>query len=115
MKASFNRLSQYVHLMSNTAASTPLDVWTSSTNNIKPQIADQVALGFFKNYGESGNDYEASVEVYYKKMQNQIDYADRSNLFLNPFFEKDLFSLKTYSANGFSYFEITLLNSVSFS
>ncbi|MDF5689387.1 TonB-dependent receptor [Aquirufa aurantiipilula] len=90
VKASFNRLSQYVHLMSNTAASTPLDVWTSSTNNIKPQIADQVALGFFKNYGESGNDYEASVEVYYKKMQNQIDYADRANLFLNPYFEKDL-------------------------
>ena len=89
-KASYNRLAQYVHLMSNTAASTPLDVWTSSTNNIKPQIADQVALGYFKNFGENGNDYESSVEVYYKKMQNQIDYADRASLFLNPFFEKDL-------------------------
>ena len=90
LKASYNRLSQYVHLMSNTAASTPLDVWTSSTNNIKPQISDQVALGYFKNFGENTNDYEASVEVYYKDMQNQIDYADRANLFLNPFFEKDL-------------------------
>jgi hypothetical protein len=89
-KASYNRLAQYVHLMSNTAASTPLDVWTSSTNNIKPQIADQVAIGLFKNLGESGNDYETSVEVYYKEMQNQIDYADRANLFLNPLFEKDL-------------------------
>jgi hypothetical protein len=89
-KASYNRLAQYVHLMSNTAASTPLDVWTPSTNNIKPQIADQVALGLFKNLGEGGNDYETSVEVYYKEMQNQIDYADRANLFLNPLFEKDL-------------------------
>jgi hypothetical protein len=76
--------------MSNTAASTPLDVWTSSTNNIKPQIADQIALGYFKNLGPDGNNYETSVEVYYKAMQNQIDYADRANLFLNPYFEKDL-------------------------
>ncbi len=90
LKASYNRLAQYVHLMSNTAASTPLDVWTSSTNNIKPQVADQVALGYFKNLGPDGNNYEASVEVYYKDMQNQIDYADRANLFLNPYFEKDL-------------------------
>lgn len=90
IKASYNRLAQYVHLMSNTAASTPLDVWTSSTNNIKPQIADQVALGYFKNLGPDGNNYEASVEVYYKDLQNQIDYADRANLFLNPYFEKDL-------------------------
>lgn len=87
-KASYNRLTQYIHLMSNTAASTPLDVWTSSTNNIKPQIVDQVALGYFKNFND--NTYEASAEVYYKEMQNQIDYADRSNLFLNPLFEKDL-------------------------
>ena len=89
-KSSFNRMSQYIHLMSNTAAATPLDVWTSSTNNIKPQIADQVTLGYFKNFGETGNDFEASVEVYYKKLQNQIDYADNSDLFLNASFEKDL-------------------------
>ncbi|MDI9868121.1 TonB-dependent receptor [Flectobacillus roseus] len=88
IKASYNRLAQYVHLMSNTAASTPLDVWTSSTNNIKPQIADQVALGYFQNFGD--NTYEASAEVFYKEMQNQIDYADRADLFLNPYFEKDL-------------------------
>ncbi len=88
IKASYNRLTQYIHLMSNTAASTPLDVWTSSTNNIKPQLSDQWALGYFKNFGE--NEYETSLEVYYKDLQNQIDYADRSNLFLNPRFEKDL-------------------------
>jgi hypothetical protein len=88
IKASYNRMTQYIHLMSNTAASTPLDVWTSSTNNIKPQLTDQVALGYFKNFGD--NDYETSLEVYYKDFQNQIDYADRANLFLNPRFEKDL-------------------------
>ena len=88
IKASYNRLTQYIHLMSNTAASTPLDVWTSSTNNIKPQLSDQWALGYFKNFGD--NEYETSLEVYYKDLQNQIDYADRSLLFLNPRFEKDL-------------------------
>lgn len=88
IKASYNRLTQYIHLLSNTAASTPLDVWTSSTNNIKPQLSDQWALGYFKNFGD--NEYETSLEVYYKDLQNQIDYADRSNLFLNPRFEKDL-------------------------
>jgi hypothetical protein len=87
-KASYNRMTQYIHLMSNTAAATPLDVWTSSTNNIKPQLVDQVALGYFKNFGD--NEYETSLEVYYKDFQNQIDYADRANLFLNPTFEKDL-------------------------
>ncbi|MEA5140878.1 TonB-dependent receptor [Arcicella rigui] len=87
-KASYNRMAQYIHLMSNTAASTPLDVWTSSTNNIKPQLIDQVALGFFKNL--NNNAYETSVEIYYKELQNQIDYADRADLFLNPEFEKDL-------------------------
>ncbi|MES2516744.1 MAG: TonB-dependent receptor [Bacteroidota bacterium] len=88
IKASYNRMTQYIHLLSNTAAATPLDVWTSSTNNIKPQLTDQVALGYFKNFGD--NEYETSLEVYYKDFQNQIDYADRANLFLNPTFEKDL-------------------------
>ncbi|MES2795947.1 MAG: TonB-dependent receptor [Bacteroidota bacterium] len=90
LKLSYNRTAQYLHLMSNTAASTPLDIWTPSTNNIKPQIADQVAFGVFKNFGENLNDYETSVEVYYKKLQNQIDYIDNSDLFLNEYFEGDL-------------------------
>jgi CarboxypepD_reg-like domain/TonB-dependent Receptor Plug Domain len=91
IKASYNRMAQYVHLMSNTAAATPLDVWTTSTNNIKPQIADQIAVGYFQNFGgQSGNDFESSVEVFYKDLQNQIDYKDQSDLFLNPFFERQL-------------------------
>lgn len=90
LKASYNRMAQYLHLMSNTAAATPLDVWTGSTNNIRPQLVDQWALGYFKNGGSEGRSWEFSLEAFYKTMQNQIDFADRSNLFLNPAFEKDL-------------------------
>lgn len=90
LKMSYNRTAQYLHLMSNTAASTPLDIWTPTTNNIKPQLADQVAFGVFKNFGADQNDFETSIEVYYKKLQNQIDYIDNSELFLNEYFEGDL-------------------------
>ncbi len=93
LKASYNRLAQYVHLISNTSASTPLDIWTPSTNNIKPQLADQIAGGYFKNFGRStgtGSEFEASVEVYYKWLQNQIDYVDGARLILNKYLEGDL-------------------------
>ncbi|MCU0450882.1 MAG: TonB-dependent receptor [Bernardetiaceae bacterium] len=88
LKASYNRMAQYIHLVSNTSASTPLDVWTPSTNNIAPQLADQVALGYFKNFRD--NAYEASVEVYYKDLQNQLDYIDNADLLLNSYLEADL-------------------------
>ncbi len=52
VKASYNRMVQYLQLISNTSSPTPLDVWTPSDNFIKPQIADQVALGYFKNFKE---------------------------------------------------------------
>ncbi|WP_304236470.1 TonB-dependent receptor [Jiulongibacter sediminis] len=90
IKVSYNRLAQYIHLLSNTTASSPLDVWTPSSNNIKPQISDQVALGYFQNFDD--NNYEASVEVYYKELQNQIDYTRNANLLLNPAVEADLLS-----------------------
>jgi hypothetical protein len=83
IKSSYMRTAQYLHLISNTAASIPLDVWTPSTNNIKPQLADQFALGYFRNFGEN-NLFEASVEGYYKDYQNQIDYVDGADLLLNP-------------------------------
>ncbi|MBC3784760.1 TonB-dependent receptor [Spirosoma utsteinense] len=95
LKLSYNRLAQYIHLVSNTTASTPLDVWTPSTNNIKPQIADQIAGGYFKNFGAvsgSGSEFEVSVEMYYKWLQNQIDYIDGANLILNKYLEGDLLS-----------------------
>ncbi len=92
IKASYNRTAQYLHLLSNTAASSPLDVWTLSSTIIKPEKADQVALGWFQNFGD--NMYEASVEVYYKKLYNQIDYVPGSDLLLNQFVAGDLLSGK---------------------
>lgn len=91
IKASYNRTSQYIHLISNTTASNPLDVWTPSSNNIEPQIGQQVALGFFKNFGLDNN-LETSIEVYYKKTKNQIDYIDGADILINEFLEGDLLS-----------------------
>ena len=88
IKASFNRMTQYLHLISNTVASTPVDLWLPTTNNVEPQIADQVALGYFRNFKQ--NKYEASVEVYYKDFQNQIDYIDNADIFFNNQLEGDL-------------------------
>ncbi|MBC7411023.1 MAG: TonB-dependent receptor [Bacteroidia bacterium] len=88
LKASYNRMNQYLHLISNTTASTPLDVWTPATVNTKPQQADQYTLGYFKNLKD--NTYETSVEVYYKDMRNQVDYVDGANLLLNKLLEGEL-------------------------
>jgi len=91
IKASYNRMSQYIHLISNTTASNPLDVWKPSTNNVEPQIGDQYALGVFKNFGP-GNDYELSVEGYYRDTKNQIEYIDGADILINEFLEADLLS-----------------------
>lgn len=90
VKASYNRTAQYIHLVSNTTASNPLDIWTPSTNNIKPQTGNQVALGFFKNF--KNNTYETSIETYYRKTNNQIDYIDGADLFINEEIEGDFLS-----------------------
>lgn len=88
LKFSYNRTAQYIHLVSNTAASTPLDIWTLSTNNLKPQIADQIAIGYFRNFKD--NMFETSFETYFKTMQNQLDYIDNAQLFLNSYLEAEL-------------------------
>ena len=90
IKGSYNRMNQYIHLISNTTASIPIDIWQPSTNNIDPQQGNQVALGYFKNLKE--NAYETSAEVYYKWNENQIDYIDGADLFINPFLESQLLS-----------------------
>lgn len=90
IKASYNRMAQYIHLMSNTAAATPLDFYSPTTNNVKPQLADQVAVGYFRNFGKQ-LDWEASVETYYKHLQNQIGYIPTAELQLNDFYEGDLY------------------------
>lgn len=85
LKASYNRTAQYIHLLSNTTASTPVDIWTPATNNINPAMADQVAVGYFRNFQE--NTYEFSGELYYKKMNGLVDYIDGADLILNEFVE----------------------------
>lgn len=92
IKASYNRMNQYIHLISNTVAATPIDVWQPSTNNLKPQQGDQVAIGFFKNF--FGNQIETSAETYYKWTRNQVDYIDGADIFINEFLEGDLLSGK---------------------
>ena len=88
IKASYNRMRQNVHLLSPSTSGTPIDLWLPSTSIIAPEIADQVALGYFRNF--SKNKYETSVEVYYKDMQNQIDYKQGTNIILNPTVESEL-------------------------
>jgi TonB dependent receptor/CarboxypepD_reg-like domain/TonB-dependent Receptor Plug Domain len=82
IKASYARTTQYLHLLSNSTTSNPSDLWVPSSNNVKPQYADQTSVGYFRNFGD--NEYEASIEVYYKNMQNLIDYANGADLQLNP-------------------------------
>ena len=88
LKVSYSRTAQYIHLISNTAAPTPIDLWTPSTNNIRPQLGDQFALGYFRNFGE-GDDFETSVEVYYRDTKNQVEYVRGAELFINEFLEVD--------------------------
>ncbi|NHA04757.1 TonB-dependent receptor [Mucilaginibacter sp. HC2] len=90
IKASYNRNTQNIHLLSNSSSNSPTYLYVMSSNNIKPEIADQVSTGYFKNF--SDNAYEFSTEVYYKWMQNQIDYKDGSQLLVN----QDVESLLTY-------------------
>lgn len=88
LKASYNRLYQYLHLLSNSTSGTPTDLWTPSTPLIKPEIGDQWAIGYFRNF--KNNNYEFSVEAYYKDLYNQVDYEDGAETFLNPDLEAEL-------------------------
>lgn len=86
VKASYTRMAQYLHLLSNTSSPTPLDVWTPSGPYTKPQLVDQYAMGYFRNF--SGNDYSLETEVFYKEVQNRIDYIDGANLIANNAIER---------------------------
>ena len=88
VKASYSRTVQYVHLAQNSTAGTPLDLWFPSSPNVKPQKADQFAIGYFKNLKD--NTIETSAEVYYKLMYDVIDFTDNAELLLNPKLEGEL-------------------------
>lgn len=86
IKASYNRMVQYLQLVSNTASPTPLDVWTPSDKYIKPQLADQYALGYFKNFKD--DNYSLELETFYKKIKNRMDYIDGADLIANEAIEQ---------------------------
>lgn len=88
IKASYARTRQYIQLAQNSTAGTPMDIWFPSSPNVKPQIADQFALGYFRNFLD--NTIETSVEGYYKKTKNAIDFKDHAELLLNRLFEGEL-------------------------
>jgi hypothetical protein len=85
IKASYSRNYQFLHLLSNSTTSSPTDLWVPSSNNVKPQLIDQVSLGYFRNFND--NAYEFSFETYYKTLQNQIDYRNGADLIFNDKYE----------------------------
>ena len=88
IKASYHRMAQYVHLVSNTTASLPIDVWTPAGTYVKPAKVDQLALGYFRNF--SDNVYEFSAETYYKQYYDLLDYKNGADLLLNATLETEL-------------------------
>jgi hypothetical protein len=94
-KASYNRMFQYIHLISNTVSAAPLDVWTPSGTYVEPQILDQYAVGYFKNLKDG--DYSIETEVYYKDVQNRLDYRDGADLIAQNQIETIVLSGKSRS------------------
>lgn len=88
VKASYNRMSQYVHLISNTASVSPLDIWAPSDKYLKPEILDQVAVGYFRNFKNDA--YSMEVEAFYKKIKNKADYIDGADLIAHKAIERVL-------------------------
>mgnify|MGYP000122569666 FL=1 len=86
LKASYNRMAQYIHLISNTTSPTPFDIYAPSGKYIEPQLADQVALGYFRNF----NNYSLEVETFYKEVKNRLDYVDDADLIANDAVEQIL-------------------------
>ncbi|MBO3117322.1 TonB-dependent receptor [Winogradskyella sp. DF17] len=86
IKASYNRMAQYLHLLSNTNSPTPLDVWTPSGSYIEPQLLDQIALGYFRTFKD--NEFSLEVETFFKTIQNRIDYIDGADLIANNAIEQ---------------------------
>jgi hypothetical protein len=88
IKASYNTLRQYIHMLSNTTSISPTDIWKLSDMNIKPQTGDQISLGLYKNF--KSNTIETSIETYYKRLNNYLDYKSGASLILNHNIERDV-------------------------
>ncbi len=88
VKLSYNRMRQYLNMLSNTTAISPTDTWKLSDPNIRPQVGDQLALGFYKDF--RGQRVETSIEIYYKRIKDIIEYRGGARLILNEVIEQDL-------------------------
>ena len=95
IKGSYSHTEQYITLAQNSTAGTPLDIWFPASPNVKPQLCDQFAVGYFKNLGK--NMFEVSTEIYYKNLRDLIDFRDHAQLFLNQYLEGELRIGKGYS------------------
>ncbi|HEY4323006.1 MAG TPA: TonB-dependent receptor [Mucilaginibacter sp.] len=92
IKAGYNTLRQYIHLLSNSTAISPIDVYKLSDPNIKPQYGDQLSIGLYKNFKD--NTIETSVEAYYKNIKDYLDYKSGAVLLLNQHIEQDVITTK---------------------
>lgn len=92
VKTGYNTLRQYIHLLTNTTAISPTDIWKLSDPNIRPQFGDQVSLGFYKNFKK--NTIETSIEGYYKNLKDYLDYKSGASLILNHHIETDVINTK---------------------
>jgi hypothetical protein len=88
VKFSYTRNTQVLHLLSNSTSANPTDLWIPSSNNVRPELADQAALGYYRNFKD--NQYEFSSEVYFKNLQHQIDYKNGAQLIANENVESQL-------------------------
>jgi hypothetical protein len=89
-KLAYSRNVQNLHLLSNSTSTNPTDSWVGNSYNIKPELADQVAFGYFKNFTNREIRYDLQIETYYKTMQNQVDYKNGADLFSVPDVESEL-------------------------
>ncbi len=95
LKVSYNRMAQYLHLLSNTQSPTPLDLWAPSDQFLQPQILDQVAIGYFRNF--NNDQYSLEVESFYKDIKNRVDYIDGAQLIANRAIEQVVLNGKARS------------------
>jgi hypothetical protein len=90
LKLSFNRMRQYIHMLSNTTSISPTDIWKLSDTQVQPQLGDQISLGYYRNF--KNNTIEGSVEGYYKNIDNLLDFKSGAQLILNEQIETDIVS-----------------------
>jgi hypothetical protein len=101
VKVSYNRMRQYIHLISNTTSPTPIDLWQVSNEYLPPQITNNYSVGYFLNLND--NRWETSVEFFYKDMRNLVEYKDFPTLFLNDHLETELLTGKGRAFGGEFY------------